>query len=143
MHKNAERDALAALCVASEWKGADTYMAYKSALYAMEDAKQWATTSDADRVGAAQSISSIDSKSLAECIQNNSYLDQVHSEMKEGDALGVEWTPTLYLDDKKLDLGLFRDTNVLQTVMNRLLEVPASENSTGTVSVSSNTPSVK
>ncbi len=136
MHKNAERDALAALCVSSQWKGSDTYMAYKSALYAMEDAKQWATTSDADRVNAAQGIASIDTKSLTECIQNNSYLDQVHSEMKEGDALGVEGTPTLYLDDKKLDLGLFRDTNVLQTVMNRLLEVPTS---TGTTSVTSTT----
>ncbi len=87
-------------------------------------------------MNAAQGIASIDTKSLTECIQNNSYLDQVHSEMKEGDALGVEGTPTLYLDDKKLDLGLFRDTNVLQTVMNRLLEVPTS---TGTTSVTSTT----
>ena len=40
MHKNAERDALAALCVASQGKGADTYMEYKKALYEMEDAKK-------------------------------------------------------------------------------------------------------
>lgn len=133
MHKNAERDALAALCVASQWKGENTYMEYKKALYNMEDAKKWASVSDGDRVNAVGNIPSIDVSKLTECLDNNSYLDQVRAEMKEGDDLGVNGTPTLYLDNKRLDLAVFRDTTVLQTVMDRLLGVtPQVTTSTGT-----------
>lgn len=136
MHKNAERDALAALCIASQGKGADTYMEYKKALYSMEDAKKWASVSDGDRVNAVGNIASIDVSKLTECLDNNSYLDQVRAEMKEGDDLGVNGTPTLYLDNKRLDLAVFRDTTVLQTVMDRLLGVPTTS-STGTTATGS------
>jgi protein-disulfide isomerase len=51
MHKNAKRDALAALCGAEQGK----YMDYKKSLYDMEERKSEpnATISDADRVQAA------------------------------------------------------------------------------------------
>jgi hypothetical protein len=46
MHKNAERDALAALCSSEQGK----YMGYKKALYALEESKSGAKVSDEDRV---------------------------------------------------------------------------------------------
>lgn len=77
-------------------------------------------------------ITSIDVSKLTECLDNNLYLDQVRAEMREGDDLGVNGTPTLYLDNKRLDLAVFRDTTVLQTVMDRLLGViPQVTTSTG------------
>jgi hypothetical protein len=48
MHKNAYRDAMAALCGAEQGK----YMETKKALYALETEKKEAKVSDADRVRA-------------------------------------------------------------------------------------------
>jgi hypothetical protein len=48
MHKNAYRDALAALCGAEQGK----YMETKKALYAMEESKSEAKVSDEDRIKA-------------------------------------------------------------------------------------------
>ena len=44
--------------------------------------------------------------------------------MAEGDALGVNGTPTVFLDGKKLDGAVYRDPSVLRTILDRLLEVP-------------------
>lgn len=81
IHKNAERDALAALCVASQGNG--IYPAYKSALYAMEELKAGAKVTDGDRVDAAKGIPAVDVSTLTACLDNDTYLDQVHAEMKE------------------------------------------------------------
>lgn len=123
IHKNAERDALSALCVAAQ--GNDVYMDYKHALYTMEDAKKWASTSDEDRVAAAKDITKIDSTKLASCLADETYATKLQQDIDEGNALRIEGTPTIFLDDKLLDLGTFRDIETLKTVMNRILEVPS------------------
>ena len=47
-----------------------------------------------------------------ECMTNNKYLDKVKTDLAAGQDLGVNSTPTLFLDGKKLDnspdYGYFR-----------------------------------
>ena len=52
IHKNAYRDALAALCANDVQK----YGVYKTGLYALETQKAGATTTDSDRIALAQSV---------------------------------------------------------------------------------------
>ncbi len=118
IHKNAERDALAALCGAEQGK----YMEYKKSLYAMESAKSGAKVSDEERVNAGKDI--LDSAKLAVCLKGNRYLDQVRAEMKEWDTLGISGTPTVLLDGKKLDNSVFRDPVILRSLLDTWLEVP-------------------
>ena len=118
IHPNAERDAIAGLCSAEQGK----YIEYKKALYAMEEAKAGWKVSDADRINAAKWI--LDEAKLSECLKTDKYLPQVRAEMAEGDALGVNGTPTVFLDGKKLDGAVYRDPSVLRTILDRLLEVP-------------------
>ncbi len=120
IHKNAEWDALAALCSTEQGK----YMEYKKALYALEEVKSGAKVSDEDRVNASKGI--LDATKLAECIKANRYLDQVRAEMKEGNALGISGTPTVLLDGKKLDNSVFRDPVILRSLLDTWLEVPKS-----------------
>jgi protein-disulfide isomerase len=61
---------------------------------------------------------------LAECLKADRYLSQVRAEIKEGDALGVSGTPTVFIDGKKLDNSVFRDTVILRTLLDRWFEVP-------------------
>lgn len=126
IHRNAEWDAVAALCGAEQ----DRYMPYKKALYMMEERKNGASVSDEDRVLAWNNI--LDTKKLAECIKEKRYLDQVRSEMKEAQTLGVNGTPSVFFDGKKLDNSVFRDLAALRTVMNRLLETPTPSTSPST-----------
>ncbi len=127
IHKNAERDALAALCVAEQGK----FLDYKKPLYALEESKSGAKVSDDERIGAAKDIG-VDIDKLTQCIASDKYLGQVQSEIKEGDVLRVTGTPSIFLDGKKIDLGLFPDLATLKQVMDKLLEVPATM--TGTIS---------
>jgi protein-disulfide isomerase len=126
IHPNAERDALAALCSAEQGK----YMEYKKALYALEEAKKSAKVSDADRIEAAKGI--LDEEKLTECLKTDKYLPQVRAEMAEGDAKGVNGTPTVFLDGKKLDPAIYRDPVALRTILDRLLEVPNSSTDAAT-----------
>ncbi len=128
IHRNAERDALAALCGAEQGK----YTEYKKALYALEESKSGAKVTDDDRVSAAKDTG-IDSEKLAACIADDRYLWQVRAEIQEWNALRVTGTPSIFLDGKKLDLALFPDTATLKMVMDRLLEVPAMMSGTGIV----------
>lgn len=118
MHKNAERDAIAALCAAEQ----GNYIPYKKALYAMEDAKSGAKVSDEDRVNAGKDI--LDTTKLGECLAADRYLDQVRAEVKEGEVMGVNGTPTVFLDGKKLDNKVFSNLDAMKNIMNRWLEVP-------------------
>ncbi len=118
IHPNALRDALAWLCGAEQWK----YTDYKKALYAMEKAKAGAKVSDGDRINAAKGI--LDEVKLAECLKSDRYLSQVQAEIAEGDAIGVNGTPTVFLDGKKLDAKIYSNPEVLRTILDRLLEVP-------------------
>lgn len=117
-HKNAERDALAALCSEEQGK----YIEYKKALYALEESKSSAKVTDEDRVNIGKDI--VDTTKLAACLAGDKYLDQVRAEIREGEALGVTGTPTVFLDGKKIDNKIFSNLDAMKNIMNRWLEVP-------------------
>jgi protein-disulfide isomerase len=117
-HKNAERDALAALCSEEQGK----YIEYKKALYALEESKSSAKVTDEDRVNIGKDI--VDTTKLAACLAGDKYLDQVRAEVQEGEALGVTGTPTVFLDGKKIDNKIFSNLDAMKNIMNRWLEVP-------------------
>jgi len=81
----------------------------KKALYAFEEKQSGATTTDDDRIATAVSAG-LDGASMKACLESDRYSAQVESDIARGDSLGIEWTPTVFLDGKKLDLGVvFRD----------------------------------
>jgi protein-disulfide isomerase len=133
IHKNAERDALAALCSVEQ----DKYMQYKNALYTLEEKKSGARVSDAERVEAGKGI--LDTEKLADCIKADKYLTQVRNEVKEGVQAGVTGTPTILFNGKKVDNKLFSNLEATRTVLSRWLAVPTPtpgptpENPDGTV----------
>jgi predicted DsbA family dithiol-disulfide isomerase len=78
MHKNAYRDAIAALCAAEQ----DKYLVYKKTLYALEKDKAGATVSDADRIEIARA-NGLDVATMTQCLTENRYAKQVESEIAE------------------------------------------------------------
>lgn len=116
IHKNAFRDAMAALCAQEQGK----YMDYKKALYALEESKAGATTTDEDRVNTAKEVG-LDSLGMEACLATDRYKAQVESDMARGDSLKVNATPTVMLDGKKLDLGIFRDTDMFIKFLDRVV----------------------
>jgi protein-disulfide isomerase len=116
MHKNAKRDALAALCGAEQGK----YMDYKKAIYDMEDRKAGASVSDNDRVDAATKAG-LDGTKVAACLASDRYMGQVESDMAKGEGMRVDSTPTVFLDGKKLDMGAFRDLTTLTAFLDRVV----------------------
>ena len=104
MHKNAKRDAIAALCSAEQGK----YMDYKKGLYAIEKSKAGKTTTDADRIWLAKTVG-LDEAKFSACLATSAYEKQVESDIALGDSKGVSGTPTTYLDGIKIDMSLFGD----------------------------------
>lgn len=101
IHKNAYRDAIAALCGAEQWK----YTEAKNALYLLESKKNGATLTDAERIDALSSVW-LDRATLTQCLSDNRYAQQVDEEVIAGDKLGISWTPTVLLNGTRLDLGV-------------------------------------
>ncbi len=110
IHKNAYRDALAAMCTNEQWK----YMEYKKALYTLEEQKAGATVSDEDRISTAKSVG-IDEAKMTSCLSSDKYKAIVDADIADGDALHIEGTPTLFFDGKKLDFSAFQDINQIKT----------------------------
>ena len=87
-------------------------MEMKRALYALEQKKSGASVSDDERVEMAASAG-LDGASMKACLESDRYSAQVDADIARGDALGVQGTPTIFLDGKKLDLGVvFRDLDM-------------------------------
>lgn len=120
IHRNALRDSIAGLCAAEQGH----YMEYKKNLYALEDGKSWAKVNDSERINAAAGTP-LDGNKLSECLTADKYLPQVYAEMEEGNTAGVNGTPTLIMDGKKLDLSIFRSTDILRKWLDQYLWVPA------------------
>lgn len=116
IHKNAYRDAIAALCAQEQGK----YMEYKKALYNLELERAGATVTDADRVKLAKDTS-LDEASFDTCLASNRYEAQVKSDIARGDSLRVDATPTVFLNGKKLDLTIFRDIEMLTKFLDRVV----------------------
>ena len=117
IHKNAYRDAIAALCAAEQ----RDYVKVKKALYAMEAKKAGSKVTDEDRVSAL-SEAGFDSGLVAQCLKENRYAEQVDMEVAEWDSLWVNGTPTILLDGKRLDLGsIFGDMTKGKAFLDRVL----------------------
>ena len=116
MHKNAYRDAIAALCAAEQGK----YVDFKKALYTLEEGKAGATVEDEDRVNTAKEAG-LDGGAMQMCLATNRYEAQVKSDMTYGDSLRIQGTPTLILDGKKLDLGVFRDLDMFKKFLDKVV----------------------
>ena len=96
-------------------------MEYKKALYSLEEEKAGATVSDEDRITIAKSAG-LDDVGIRSCLVADRYQAQVISDMAYGDNLRIEGTPTIFLDGTKLDLGIFRDTDMLTSFIDRIVK---------------------
>ncbi len=116
MHKNAYRDAMAALCGAEQGK----YMEAKSAIYALEISKKESPVTDANRVDILSTIW-IDTTELKKCLDTDRYLAQVDRDIKLWESRRVNSTPTVFLDGKKIDNSLFRDPSTFKFNLQRII----------------------
>ncbi|MDD2745598.1 MAG: thioredoxin domain-containing protein [Candidatus Gracilibacteria bacterium] len=95
VHPNAEGDALGALCALSGGK----YREYRNALYTLEDQKQGAAVTDDERVAKAKEIG-LDVTEFTSCLTGARYQKALEREIDEGNQLGLEGTPSVYLNNK-------------------------------------------
>jgi protein-disulfide isomerase len=116
MHKNAYRNAIAALCSAEQGK----YMEAKDALYAQEIAKRDAPVSDSERVATLTAVG-VDKSSLESCLGGNIFQAQVDADLAYGDKMNVNGTPSIFFNGKKLDLGAVRDPAGLAKFLDKIL----------------------
>lgn len=93
-HENAEGDALAALCALADGK----YREYRDGLYQLEDAKKGARVTDAERVAKAKEIG-LDEAAFSACLTGAKYQKALEREIAQGNQLGLEGTPSSYLND--------------------------------------------
>lgn len=100
IHKNAYRDAFAALCAEDQGK----YQEYKEELYTMEENKAGQSVTDGERIALASNIGA-DTEAFSLCLSSNKYKAKVDADMAEGESRGVNGTPTYFLDGKKLDMS--------------------------------------
>lgn len=105
IHKNAYRDAIAALCGA-EFGG---YLDVKKAIYNLEAEKRWATVTDVERISALVKVW-LDKESITQCLADNRYAAQVDAEVAEWNTARISGTPTVLLNGNRLDLwAIFAD----------------------------------
>lgn len=115
-HKNAQGDALAALCAQAQGK----YRPYASALYDMEATKEGSPVTDAERValfastfsgvvaasGATASgstSSGVDANAFAQCLSEGHYVAQMQADMAEGTKRNIPGTPTVFVNGQMLE----------------------------------------
>jgi len=94
-HKNAERDALAALYALSQGK----YWEFSTLMYALEDQKKGDKVTDEERVTLGKKIG-LDSVVMQKSLDEGWYMNQIAKEKKEGEIMGLEGTPSVYLNGK-------------------------------------------
>ncbi len=92
-HKNAERDALAALYALSQGK----YWEFSLEMYALEDQKKGDKVTDEERVALGQKVG-LDPIELQKSMDEGWYLNQIAKEKSEGEAMGLRGTPSVYLN---------------------------------------------
>lgn len=98
-HQNAPGDALAGYCAAAQGK----YVEFSQGMYAVEAAKANADVSDAERSEVAKKAGVSDIASFDACMKEGWYVGMVERDMKDGDRLGLDHTPSIYVGDKLLD----------------------------------------
>ncbi|HRI36776.1 MAG TPA: thioredoxin domain-containing protein [bacterium] len=94
-HRNAERDAAAALCAAEQGR----FDAYAARLYAWEKSQNGKATSDDNRIEIARQTDAIDVTQFSTCLLESHYLGQVRSEFREAtNTLKLPGTPSFLVD---------------------------------------------
>lgn len=93
IHKNAERDALAGLCALSEGK----YWEFSKKMYAFEEQKAGNKVTDEERINVAKEAG-VNEATMKQCMAEGWYMNKIASDMKEGEAMGLEGTPSVYLN---------------------------------------------
>lgn len=118
IHKNAYRDALAALCASDQKK----YGNYKLALYALEEKKRGAAISDDERIALALQTGITDKDGFAQCLTSDAKKSQVDADIALGDSLRISGTPTVLLDGRPMNLGvIFADLEKGKQYLDRVL----------------------
>lgn len=92
-HKNAERDALAGLYALSQGK----YWEFSLEMYALEDQKKGDKVTDEERMALGKKIG-LDPMEMQKSLDEGWYMNQIAKEKKEGEAMGLEGTPSVYLN---------------------------------------------
>lgn len=100
-HQNAEGDALASICAHSSGK----YLEYAHGLYMLEKAKMNADVSDAERNEIARVVGVENLEEFSTCLKEGWYLDRIAQDKKEGEALGLDHTPSIYFNGKIVDFS--------------------------------------
>lgn len=92
-HQNAEHDALAALYALSQGK----YWEYSLLIYALEDQKKGEKVTDAERVELGKQLG-LDPVEMQKSLDEGWYRNQIIKERREGEAMGLRGTPSIYLN---------------------------------------------
>lgn len=92
-HKNAARDALAGLYALSQGK----YWEFSLEMYALEDEKKGDIITDGERVALGKKVG-LDPVEMQKSLDEGWYLSQISKEKQEGEAKGLEGTPSIYLN---------------------------------------------
>lgn len=98
-HQNAVGDGLASMCALSQGK----FIEFSDKMYVLEEAKMNADITDAERLEVAKYAGVTDIAAFETCMKEGWYLDRITKDMKEGDRLGLDHTPSIYINDKIVD----------------------------------------
>lgn len=94
-HKNAEHDALSALYALSQGK----YWEFSLEMYALEDQKKGDKVTDEERTVLGKKVG-LDPVEMQKSMDEGWYINQITKEKNEGEAMGLEGTPSVYLNGK-------------------------------------------
>ncbi|MFA6090180.1 MAG: thioredoxin domain-containing protein [Candidatus Gracilibacteria bacterium] len=92
-HKNAERDALSGLYALSQGK----YWEFSLEMYALEDQKKGDIVTDTERTNLGKKVG-LDPIEMQKSLDEGWYKNQLIKERQEGEAKGLEGTPSIYLN---------------------------------------------
>lgn len=98
-HQNAPGDAVASLCALPMGK----YHEFSDKMYAFETSKANADVTDAERIEVAKSAGITDAETFGKCLSENWYLGRVDKDMAEGERLGLNRTPSIYVNDRIME----------------------------------------
>lgn len=98
-HQNAEGDAVASFCALSQGK----FTEFSEKMYTLEEAKANMDVSDVERLEVAKFAGVADMPTFETCLKEGWYVDRMKKDMQEGDRLGLDHTPSIYVNDKIMD----------------------------------------
>jgi hypothetical protein len=80
------------------------YSEFSTEMYALEKKKQWATVSFDDRLKIAKDIK-LNEADFTKCVNEKHYLNKIESDTAEWDADKLEWTPSIFINGKNVDMS--------------------------------------